>query len=63
MPVVHIECNNDQLFQVRESKARQSSTDENRLTKTGSQESRDGTQKERQPSIKVVLLFVVSICL
>jgi len=45
----------EQLYQFRESKARQPSTDDSRLTKTGSQESREGGQKERQQGIKVVL--------
>jgi len=52
---------NKQLYQVREFKSRQPSTDESRLTKTGSQESRDGGQKEHQQSIKVVLPFCFNV--
>jgi len=57
--VLNIE--NAQLYQLRESKARQPSIEDSRLTKTGSQESRDGSQKERQQSIKVVCYFVAGI--
>jgi len=49
---VHCRC--EQLYQFRESRARQPNTDESRLTKTGSGDSRDGSLKERQQSIKVV---------
>jgi len=45
-----LQCWCEQLYQLRESKTRQPSTDDGRLTKTGSLES----QKERQQSIKVL---------
>jgi len=52
---------NKQLYQLRELKARQPSIEENRLTKTGSQESRDGSHKERQQSVKVVYAQAVQL--